>query len=154
MDVIKELTYKKRGEDIHYPPLRYYTMGDKTLVAFYQGFRGGNPELDFIVKYKEKGKRLRTPSHTHWIVDLLVKSERNKEMVGRYIDDMIEMYENVEPFKTHNERDSYELVFSPFANEKYNELSMAESFQTHPGLHQYCSHLHVSGFFDECLLLL
>jgi len=123
MDTVKELTYKKRGEDIHYPPLRYYTMGDKTLVAFYQGFRGGNPELDFIVKYKEKGKRLRTPSHTHWIVDLLVKSERNKEMVGRYIDDMIEMYENVEPFKTHNERDSYELVFSPFANEKYNELN-------------------------------
>ena len=78
MDIIKELTYKKRGEDDYYPPLKYYQTDDKTLVAIYQGFRGGNPELDFIVKYKEEGRRLRTPSHTHWIVDLLVKCETQK----------------------------------------------------------------------------
>ena len=123
MDIIKELTYKKRGTDNYYPPLRYYTMGDKTLVAIYQGFRGGNPELDFIVKYKEVGKRLRTPSHTHWIVDLLVKCEHNKKMVEDYINDMIELYHNVQPFKTLEERDSYELVFPKHTDEKYSELN-------------------------------
>ena len=123
MDIIKELTYKKRGTDNYYPPLRHYVMGDKTLVAIYQGFRGGNPELDFIVKYKEVGKRLRTPSHTHWIVDLLVKCEYNKKMVEEYIDDMIEMYHNVQPFKTLDERDSYELVFPKYTDEKYSELN-------------------------------
>ena len=123
MDVIKELTYKKRGTDNYYPPLRHYVMGDKTLVAIYQGFRGGNPELDFIVKYKEMGKRLRTPSHTHWIVDLLVKCEHNKKMVEDYINDMIELYHNVQQFKTLNERDSYELVFSKYMDKKYSELN-------------------------------
>ena len=79
--MIKELTYKKRGTDEYYPPLKYYKMKDGTHVAIYQGFRGSNPDLDFIVKYREPGKRLRTPSHTHWIVDLLVKCEYNKGLV-------------------------------------------------------------------------
>jgi len=78
---IEELTYKQRGTDNYYPPLNYYTMRDGTAVAIYQGFRGENPDLDFIVKYRDPEKRLRTPSHTHWIVDLLIKDEYNK---GQY----------------------------------------------------------------------
>jgi hypothetical protein len=84
-------------------------MNDDTLIAIYQGFRGENPELDFILKYKEHGKRLRTPSHTHWIVDLLVKSEQNKNKVGRFIGLMLERYYQLEPFSTVEERNQYEL---------------------------------------------
>jgi hypothetical protein len=104
---MKQLTYSKKG--VTYTPLKYYTMNDDTLVAIYQGFRGENPELDFILKYKEPGKRLRTPSHTHWIVDLLVKSEQNKNKVGRFIDLMLERYNQLEPFSTVEERNQYEL---------------------------------------------
>lgn len=104
---MKQLTYSKKG--VTYTPLKYYTMNDDTLIAIYQGFRGENPELDFILKYKEPGKRLRTPSHTHWIVDLLVKSEQNKNKVGRFIDLMLERYNQLEPFSTVEERNQYEL---------------------------------------------
>jgi hypothetical protein len=77
----EQLTYKQRGTDNYYPPLNYYTMRDGPSVAIYQSFRGENPDLDFIVKYRDPEKRLRTPSHTHWIVDLLIKDEYNK---GQY----------------------------------------------------------------------
>ena len=124
MDTIKELTYKKRGEDVYYPPLKYYETDEKTLVAIYQGFRGGNPELDFIVKYKEEGGRLRTPSHTHWIVDLLVKCETQKDTVKNYINDMIGMYDTIQPFNSIDERNGYELQYvNNQLQEKYGSLS-------------------------------
>jgi hypothetical protein len=104
---MKQLTYSKKG--VTHTPLNYYTMNDDTLIAIYQGFRGENPELDFILKYKEPGKRLRTPSHTHWIVDLLVKSEHNKNKVGRFIDLMLKRYDELGPFSTVEQRNQYEL---------------------------------------------
>jgi len=106
---IKELTYKQKGTDNYHEPLTYYTMNDNTVIAIYQGFRGENPDLDFIVKYKEPGKRLRTPSHTHWIVDLLVKAEYNKNKVGSFVDRMLERYNQLEPFSTVEERNGYEM---------------------------------------------
>ena len=120
---IKELTYKLKGTDNYYEPLNYYTMNDDTVIAIYQGFRGENPDLDFILKYKEPGKRLRTPSHTHWIVDLLVKSEYNKTMVGRYIDRMLERYDELPPFATIEERDGYELEQPFLLDVEYDDLN-------------------------------
>ncbi len=42
MNIVEQLTYKKRGTDDYYPPLKYYQTDDKTLVGIYQGFRGEN----------------------------------------------------------------------------------------------------------------
>ena len=121
--MIKELTYKKRGTDEYYPPLKYYKMKDGTHVAIYQGFRGSNPDLDFIVKYREPGKRLRTPSHTHWIVDLLVKCEYNKGLVRGFVYNMLDKYNQMEPFKTVDERDNYELTVKDGLDNVYDELN-------------------------------
>jgi hypothetical protein len=118
---MKQLTYNKKGE-VH-TPLLYWTTDDRTTIAIYQGVRGENPELDFIVKYKEEGKRLRTPSHTHWIVDLLVKAEHNKELLLSYVNNLILIYENSEPFNCVEERDTYELRHNYVMNLRYNELN-------------------------------
>jgi hypothetical protein len=103
------LTYSKKG--VTFSPLSTYKMVDGTIVAIYQGSRGENPELDFIVKYKETNKRLRTPSHTHWITDLLVKCEYNKVIVGEFIKKVLSLYETTEPFNNTEERNCYELNF-------------------------------------------
>lgn len=118
---MKQLNYTKKGV-VHSPRL-YYQTDDKTIVAIYQGVRGENPELDFIVKYKEEGKRLRTPSHTHWIVDLLVKCEFSREIVLNYVNDLIEMYDNTVPVRSVQERDEYVLRYNVDADEKYNVLN-------------------------------
>jgi len=104
-----KMSYKKGGVEHH--PLKTWSFEDQTEIGIYQGFRGENPDLDFIVKYKSKGQRLRTPSHTHWIVDLLVKCEYSKEMVGDYVQTMLNYYNNTEPFKTVDKRNNYKLSF-------------------------------------------
>ena len=118
---MKILNYNKKG--VSYTPITFWNTDDKTTIAIYQGVRGENPDLDFIVKYKEEGKRLRTPSHTHWIVDLLVKAEHNKELVLSYVENLIVMYDNTEPFIDVKTRDEYELTHNYIMNLRYNELN-------------------------------
>jgi hypothetical protein len=118
---MKKLTYNKKG--VLHIPLLYWQTDDKTTLSIYQGVRGENPELDFIVKYKEEGKRLRTPSHTHWIVDLLVKAEHNKELLLSYINSLISIYDISTPFNTIEERNTYKLRHNKVMDLRYNELN-------------------------------
>jgi hypothetical protein len=118
---MSKLNYTRKG--VTHNPIKYWKTDYVTEVAIYQGSRGENPELDFIVKYKEESKRLRTPSHTHWIVDLLVKSEYSKELLSSYIDDMINIYDETTPFKSVEDRDSYKLKYVSAIASKYNRLN-------------------------------
>ena len=104
---MKGLSFKRKGVD--YTPLTFWQIDKRHTIAIYQGGRGARPDLDFIVKHKEEGKRLRTPSHTHWIVDLMVKAQYDKGIVKSYVEDMIEMYDECEPFKNEEERNTYKL---------------------------------------------
>ena len=105
---MEKLQYKiKNGPRVE--SLNQFELSDGTIVAIFQGFRGENPDLDFIVKYKEPGKRLRTPSHTHWIVDLIVKGEINRPSTLDLVKELIEVYDAIDPFQTVEERDNYEL---------------------------------------------
>jgi len=117
---MKELCFNKNG--VTHNPLKYWILDNNTKIATYQGSRGDNPELDFIVKYKETNKRLRTPSHTHWITDLLVKCEHNKELVGTFVKNVLSLYETTEPFTSIEERDNYELNFYKNHLSKFNVL--------------------------------
>ena len=92
------------------------------LSLFIKGFVVKNPELDFIVKYKEPTKRLRTPSHTHWIVDLVIKGEINKERTLSFVNSLIIVYDNIERFTTTDERDNYKLRYTQGLVEEYSEL--------------------------------
>lgn len=118
---MKQLNYKRKG--VIHSPLLYWQTDDKTIIAIYQGMRGENPELDFIVKYKENGKRLRMPSHTHWIVDLLVKAEHDKELLLSYVNNLILIYENSESFNSVEQRNTYELRHNYVMDLRYNELN-------------------------------
>ena len=100
--IMKHLQFNKEG--VTHSPIKYWKTDNVTEVAIYQGNRGERPDLDFIVKYKEEGKRLRTPSHTHWIVDLLVKAEVDKAVLLNYLNEMIQVYDKTTPFNSVEER--------------------------------------------------
>jgi hypothetical protein len=117
---MKHLQFKKKGE-VH-SPIKYWRSDIVTEVAIYQGSRGERPDLDFIVKYKEEGKRLRTPSHTHWIVDLLVKTETNRTDMLNFINDMIQIYDNTTPFQSVEEMRQYQLSYPLSMQSKYSVL--------------------------------
>jgi len=61
---MKELCFNKNG--VTHNPLKYWILDNNTKIATYQGSRGYNPDLDFIVKYKEQLKRLRTLHSTDY----------------------------------------------------------------------------------------
>ena len=125
---MKKLSFKKAGIEHH--PINSWEMRDGTVVAIYQGSRGKNPELDYIVKFLSPGKRLRAPSHTHWIVDLIIKGESTKPVVNKYITDWVALYDVIEPFRTLEERSSYNLTYVEQFEKKYSALSMVGEYNT------------------------
>ncbi len=118
---MEKLQYKiKNGPRVE--SLKQFELDDGTIVAMFQGFRGENPDLDFIVKYKEPEKRLRTPSHTHWIVDLVIKGEIHQLTTLSLVESLIKIYEDIEPFKTVEERNDYKLQYVDNLVNTYSEL--------------------------------
>lgn len=118
---MKGLTFKKEGK-IH-EPIKFWNLEDGNIISIYQGERGMRPDLDFIVKYLAPGKRLRAPSHTHWIVDLLMKSEVNKQMVKQFIEEWYDLYEKIEPFSSDEERKEFQPFYKHYMMGKYHRLS-------------------------------
>lgn len=127
---MEKLTFRKLGKT--FEPITYWELSDNTFVAIYQGERGANPELDFIVKYLAPNKRLRMPSHTHWIVDLLIKADNNPDIVRDFVNEWINIYEQLEPFKDKEERKNYKLIFKDeFSNNlKYSIINQYGNFST------------------------
>ena len=121
---MKHLTFKKKG--IEYTPIKVWKTDYVTEVAIYQGERGQNPDLDFVVKYKEEGKRLRTPSHTHWIVDLLVKGSHSStfkmDYLYNFVVDLIKIYDESAKFTSVEERKKYDLKYPQIMASKYGQL--------------------------------
>ncbi|MEY4573032.1 MAG: hypothetical protein RLZ10_2302 [Bacteroidota bacterium] len=111
------LRFKKNG--IVHEPIKHWELMDGNILAIYQGSRGGNPDLDFIVKYKKPNSKLRAPSHTHWIVDLIIKSEHSPEDVKGFISEWIELYDRIEPFSSQEQRNNYNFLYYEYFNEKY-----------------------------------
>ena len=57
-------------------------------------FQGNISKNDIIVKYSEEGKRMRTPKHIHWAVDLLLKLQAEKELTRNFIKEIRHDWEN------------------------------------------------------------
>ena len=90
---------KKKGETI--TPERKYAikeirLSDGTIMGVFEGNRGHNPDHDILIKYKEKNKQLRTPKHIHWVIDLLIKKQHNKELTLKFMKYLRGMYDCVD----------------------------------------------------------
>lgn len=120
------LLFRKNG--VLHVPINSWNLDDGNTVVMYQGSRGANPDLDFIVKYKAPNKRLRAPSHTHWIVDLLIKSKFAPDELCLFVNEWIELYDVIEPFKTIEERNNYQLIYKDYLNEKHFTLDNLGEF--------------------------
>ena len=121
-----KLSFNKKG--IKYDPIKSWELSDGNTIAIYQGSRGANPELDYIIKYRSHKSKLRAPSHTHWIVDLIVKTEHDPYLVKDFLSEWIDIYDRTEPFKTKEERSQYELLYRDYFVEKYFGLENLGSF--------------------------
>lgn len=88
-----------------------YKTKDGTLVGLFQGSRGARPDIDFVIKILIPGpdKILRPPTHTFWIVDLLLKIPEYKNEVREIVEYYIDYYKRTIPFSSVSERNNYQL---------------------------------------------
>ncbi len=96
--------------------IKTFPLRDGILINVYQGQYGSRPDLDIKVKYREPGKRERTPSHLHWAMDLMIKKEHNADLTKSFVWYLLQMWENVSPFRTKEEQLRCELRYSDLAD--------------------------------------
>src|SRR3989338_6307203 len=85
---------------------------DGTLIGLFQGNRGMRPDLDFVIKILIPGnnKKLRPPTHTFWVVDLLLKIPQFRNEVREIVQYYIDYYARTAPFSSIEERNNYQLA--------------------------------------------
>ena len=88
---------------------RDITLSNGVIIGVFQGSRGANPTLDILVKYHEPGKAVRTPQHIHWAIDLLIKKSRDKVLTVRFVEFLLSMWSQVQPFTTQAEQQACAL---------------------------------------------
>jgi hypothetical protein len=94
---------------------REFVTSDGATIGVFQGSKGKRPDLDIVVKYRDrftKGARVRTPKHIHWVIDLLLKREHNRVLALAFINYLLDAYDHVEPFRSLEEQQRCELKFS------------------------------------------
>jgi hypothetical protein len=108
------LRFKREGKE--HIAIKEIKLNDGTIIGVFEGSRGHNPDHDILIKYQENGKRLRTPKHIHWVIDLLIKKEHNRELTLKFMKYLRGMYDRVEPFKSKEDR--AKCVFTQTTSEK------------------------------------
>lgn len=101
------MKFNRRG--ITHTAIKEIRLNDGTIIGVFEGSRGANPDYDILIKYQEKNKRLRTPKHIHWVIDLLIKKEHNRELTLKFMRYLRSMYDNVAAFKSKSDRQICEL---------------------------------------------
>ena len=90
-------------------PLAVIPVNGEYVLAVYQG---SISQYDLLLKYRQmqpdgKWTRIRTPKHIHWAVDILIKMHSNEEATKRFVDFLIDYWNNdVQPLRTDDERAS------------------------------------------------
>jgi hypothetical protein len=98
------------------PDLVYTTStGTKIYVE-----KGGKSRFNFKVRYKEPGKRKRTPRHIHLIIDLYMKKAGNRDLTRQLVQHLID---NVILKVRPSERNPPALqIFSPVHVQEFQDL--------------------------------
>lgn len=97
------MKFKKEGKE--HIAIKEIKLGDGTIIGVFAGSRGHIPKHDILIKYQEKGKRLRTPKHIHWVIDLLIKKQHNRELTLKFMKYLRGMYDRIEGFKSKEDRE-------------------------------------------------
>ena len=73
-----------------------WTTQNGVEIAVAKGTKPQSP-YDFVVKYREPGKRWRTPKHIHLIVELYVKEAYDKALTHQLCNHLLNVFKQVQP---------------------------------------------------------
>lgn len=93
-------------------------------IGVFAGSRGHNPDHDILIKYQEDGKRVRTPKHIHWVIDVLIKKEHNRKLTLKFLKYIRGMYDRVDGFCSKEDRAKCKLKeTTPEKLKEFKELN-------------------------------
>ena len=109
----------------HRRAIHTYRLSDGTLVGMFQGSRGTNPALDFIVRILLDGpdEKPEPPSHAYWVADLLMKGQRFSDEIKRIMDYYLDFYDNIcTPFSSVLDRATYTPTTVAYISTTYRHV--------------------------------
>jgi len=116
------MRFKREG--VEHESIKEIELADGTVIGVFEGSRGANPDQDILIKYQEKNKRIRTPKHIHWVIDLLIKKEHNRALTIEFMKHLRYMYDSVQAFQSKEDRRKCDLKGSTREKLKpYEELN-------------------------------
>jgi hypothetical protein len=77
-----------------------WTTQNGVEIAVAKGTKPQSP-YDFVVKYREPGKRWRTPKHIHLIVELYVKEAYDKALTHQLCKHLLNVFKQVVPITAY-----------------------------------------------------
>jgi hypothetical protein len=77
-----------------------WTTQNGVEIAVAKGTKPQSP-YDFVVKYREPGKRWRTPKHVHLIVELYVKEAYDKALTHQLRNHLLNVFNQVQPITVY-----------------------------------------------------
>lgn len=75
-------------------------------------FQGKISDYDIIVRYTEKGKRIRTPKHIHWAVDILIKMQGNESLTKKFLCEIKKLWDDSKPLNNNDMNTLKKLIIA------------------------------------------
>ena len=96
-------------------------------------FQGTVSKFDILIKYRKENTRIRTPRHIHWVVDVLMKMQGDRELTRSYLSALQSYWKMCEPL-TNNDYDALKTLIEQEENSidigKYSRLDSFGEYNT------------------------
>jgi hypothetical protein len=101
-----------------------YTTQEGAQIFVEKGKKKQSP-YDFRVRFREPGKRSRTPTHVHLIVEMYVKHAFNPKLTLELRGHILDVFSKIQPINYYPPRLQ---SFSPESTQKFTELNKVGEF--------------------------
>lgn len=91
-------------------------------------FQGNLTQFDIVIKYKKEGKRIRTPKHIHWVIDILMKMQGNEKLTKQYLSAIQNCWNTCEPLKNNDYETLKKLIEDGEADINISQYSELNTF--------------------------
>lgn len=123
MEIKKGIKKKNYGKDCSIVDIEF----DNDYILHV--FQGKLSENDILIRYTSNGKRMRTPKHIHWAVDLLLKLEGNTALTKDFIFKINNAWDNSKGIKIKNDfKTLTELIEKSFNEVTFRQFKKLNKF--------------------------
>ncbi len=89
MELLEGRKYRKRRTEKSIMDIK---VNDSYTIYVFKGSLSPN---DIVVQYSKNGGRARTPKHIHWVIDMLLKEQKNHKDVISFIKCMQKTWDEI-----------------------------------------------------------